>query len=182
MNKSKPKQRRFRRKCAYCGEWEINPRSMVGLPAGKYRSESHFAHRHCVAHGQSCVYVASRATVPERSAMWRKFRDAGIPITSTWIDEAGPGETENFEELWLRIFGEIRASRYLVLYAEPDDFPLKGALIEAGIAIGLGKPVIVCLPGVKLEARSQRPIGSWINYHGVHRNDDVLSALRGVMK
>lgn len=123
------------------------------------------------------VYIASRASVPERSALWRSYRGAGVPITSTWIDEAGEGETGNYFELWDRITAEITAADRLVLYAEPDDFPLKGALIEAGIAIGMGKPVIVCLPGVELAGRTMRPIGSWIAHRLVTRNDDIAQAL-----
>ena len=53
------------------------------------------------------IYIASRASIPERSAMWRQFRDSGIDITSSWIDEAGAGETADFGELWARIMNEI---------------------------------------------------------------------------
>lgn len=111
---------------------------------------------------RSGFYVASRASVPERSAMWRELRDRGVKINSTWIDEAGEGETQDFAELWTRIDLEINRSKALVLYAETDDFPLKGALIEVGIAIGLGIPVRVVIPGVRLEKRSMRPVGSWL--------------------
>src|SRR5690606_1190204 len=124
------------------------------------------------------VYVASRASIPERSAMWRQLRDDyGWKITSTWIDEAGEGETGDFAELWDRIMREIAASRKLVLYAETADFPLKGALIEAGIALGMGKPVVVCLPGVELEGRTFRPIGSWIKHRHVTRRDSLRAAM-----
>lgn len=112
-----------------------------------------------VRHG---YYVASRASIPERSAMWRSFRSDGLPITSTWIDEAGPGETSDFAELWSRITNEVSRSEALIFYAEPDDFPLKGALIEVGIAIGQGIPVLACLPGVELHGRTLRPVGSWL--------------------
>lgn len=124
------------------------------------------------------IYVASRASLPERSAMWRRFRDEnGIDITSTWIDEAGEGETASFAELWDRIEREIGIAERLVLYAEQDDFPLKGALIEAGIALGMGKSVTVCIPGVKLDGRTHRPIGSWIEFRRVSRCDDIRHAL-----
>lgn len=127
---------------------------------------------------KEAIYIASRASIPERSAMWRRFRDeAGIDITSSWIDEAGEGETADFGELWARIEQEIAAADRLVLYAEQDDFPLKGALIEAGIALGMRKPVTVCLPGVSLEGRTQRPIGSWIALSRVARCDDIHAAL-----
>lgn len=124
----------------------------------------------------TAFYVASRASIPERSAMWRMFRDEGVTITSTWIDEAGEGETADFGELWDRIYDEISESDRLVLYAKTGDFPLKGAFVEAGIAIGMNIPVIVCLPGVTLD-EARRPIGSWIEHPVVTRNDDVRAAL-----
>lgn len=123
------------------------------------------------------IYVASRASIPERSAMWRQLRDDGWQITSSWIDEAGEGETTDFSELWDRIMREIADARKVVLYAESGDFPLKGAILEAGIALGMGKPVIVCLPGVTLESRSNRPLGSWIAHRNVTRCDHLQSAM-----
>lgn len=107
------------------------------------------------------VYVASRASIPARAAMWRKFRAAGANICATWIDEDGEGQTECMTELWSRIEAEIRAAAHLVVYVESDDFPLKGAYIEVGMALGMGKQVFVVAPGVTLEAKSLRPLGSW---------------------
>jgi hypothetical protein len=123
------------------------------------------------------IYVASRASIPERSAMWRKFRDEGYPIISSWIDEAGDGETNDFGNLWLRISREISYCDRVVLYAETEDFPLKGALIEVGIALGMRKPVIVCLPNVVLSGGSYRPLGSWVMHPLVRRIDCVSIAL-----
>ena len=123
------------------------------------------------------LYVASRATIAERSAMWRRLRDQGVPINSTWIDEAGDGETACFTELWGRITDEISRSSALILYAEESDFPLKGALTEAGIAIGLGKRVGVVTPGVAYEARSMRPIGSWVSHPLVTRFETIGDAI-----
>lgn len=114
--------------------------------------------------GEPLLYVASRASHPARPAMWRGFRDLGWRIVSSWIDEAGPGETADMGELWARIGREIREADGLILYAEPADFPLKGALIEAGMALALGKPVAVVLPGGIEDGRSCRPIGSWVHH------------------
>ena len=119
------------------------------------------------------IYVASRASLPERPEMWRKLRDSGWDITSTWIDESGEGETESFTELWQRIESEIDSSEGVVLYAEGDDFPLKGALVEAGIALGMGKRVGIVLKDVDLQGRSMRPIGSWV----AHPNCKLLECL-----
>jgi hypothetical protein len=123
------------------------------------------------------IYVASRASIPERSAMWRSYRNVGAPIVSSWIDEAGEGETGDFGDLWLRIADEIGRSDVLVLYAEPDDFPLKGALVEVGMALGLDKFVFVVAPGVECHPRSLKPLGSWMRHPLVTRNDDLASVL-----
>lgn len=126
--------------------------------------------------GKVDFYVASRASIPERAALWRHFRDVrSVSILSSWIDEDGEGQTTNFNDLWRRITLEITACDALVLYAEQGDFPLKGALVEAGIALGMQKRVLVCLPGIIVESRSCRPIGSWIKHSLVTRNDDVLA-------
>src|SRR5689334_17195930 len=124
------------------------------------------------------IYVASRASIPERGQMWRWFRSDGYLITSSWIDEDGEGATGDFGELWLRIANEIRQSVALVLYAEAADFPLKGALTEAGIALGMDKPVFVCLPDLGLLPRNYRPVGSWIAHPLVTRCDDVVAAVK----
>lgn len=123
------------------------------------------------------IYIASRASVPERAALWRQYRSRGVPITSSWIDEDGAGQTASFTDLWDRITEEIAAADRLVLYAETEDFPLKGALIEAGIALGMRRPVTVCLPNVEIHSRTFRPIGSWIAHPLVFRNDDIETAM-----
>lgn len=109
------------------------------------------------------LYVASRASQPQRPALWRGLRDDGWNIVSSWIDEAGEGETADFGDLWLRIEREVSESAGVILYAELEDFPLKGAYVEAGMALGMGKPVAVVVPGADLlHPRSMAPIGSWI--------------------
>lgn len=112
----------------------------------------------------SGIYVASRASLPARPAMWRGYRDRGFPIISSWIDEAGEGETASLGDLWRRIDREIDAASVLVLYAEREDFPLKGAYIEVGMALARDIPVLCAFPGVLLDPRSARPVGSWLHH------------------
>ena len=125
------------------------------------------------------IYIASRASIPERAAGWRKYRANGVDIVSSWIDEAGEGQTADFGELWARIWREIASCNRLVLYAEPGDFPLKGALVEVGMALAMEKPIVACLPGVTLEGRTFRPIGSWIAAKSVTRNDSIMDVMFG---
>ncbi len=122
------------------------------------------------------VYVASRASQPDRPAMWRRLRAEGRPIISTWIDEAGEGETACNRELWLRIEREVTTAKALILYVEREDFPIKGALVEVGMALAAGVPVYVCAPGVMLEDRTMRPVGSWMMHPLVRYAYDLSEA------
>ncbi len=123
------------------------------------------------------IYVASRASMPERPAMWRELRDAhGWRIVSTWIDESDEGATASFSDLWCRIEREIASCDVLMLYAQADDFPLKGALVEVGMALSAGKPVIVVAPGVSIQGRTKKPFGSWIKHPRVTVVDSIDAA------
>lgn len=124
-----------------------------------------------------CFYVASRASIPARSAMWRHLRDHGVKITSTWIDEAGEGETACNTDLWRHISREVTDADALILYAEDGDFPLKGALIEVGMALAQGKRVLVVAPDVKLEPHTLRPLGSWAAHPMVTLHQTVQHAI-----
>jgi len=126
--------------------------------------------------GQESIYVASRV---KHAKEWQEYRSAGAQIISSWIDEAGEGQTEDMGELWLRILAEVARCDRLVFFARPDDFPLKGALVEVGVALAMGKPVTVCLPGVEVEDRSCRPVGSWMLHPLVRRVDSLAEALTG---
>jgi hypothetical protein len=86
----------------------------------------------------SGIYVASKAF---RGPMWRALRENGLPICSTWIDESEPGQTFDWEDLWLRCLREASEADTLVLYWEAGEV-LKGALVEVGIALGHGIPII----------------------------------------
>lgn len=128
----------------------------------------------------SGTYIASRASVPERAQAWRRLRDVdGWKITSTWIDEAGAGETPDLGVLWERIESEVARSERLVLYVEPEDFPLKGALVEVGMALAHKIPIRVVAPGVVLEPTSFRPIGSWVRHWLVTFCNTMDEALDG---
>lgn len=111
-------------------------------------------------------YVASRASNPERPKMWRDLRDSGVNIISSWIDD-NDVEVIDFSELWDRIEGEIFKCDILIFYAEEEDFPLKGAYVEAGMAIAFHKKVFVVTKNFTPESFTCKPIGSWINHPSV---------------
>lgn len=123
------------------------------------------------------IYVASRASLEERPAMWRALRASGVAISSTWIDAPAAGNSGADRALWSRIDDEIAASSALVFYARPEDFPFRGALVEIGMAIGRGIPVRIVLDGVEVDEASCRPIGSWIHHPLVTLCDTVEDAV-----
>lgn len=138
---------------------------------------------HPGAHALRGIYIASRASIPARAAQWRLLRDIkGWHIVSSWIDEDEAGATADFSELWLRIEAEIKQSERLILYVEPDDFPLKGALVEVGIALAAGVKVLVVAPGIVLDERTRRPIGSWVDHPLVKLVPNMDVALRGAAR
>lgn len=83
------------------------------------------------------IYIASKT---RHAALWRDLRDAGAPIISTWIDEAGEGESADLDDLWRRCIAESCACDTLIVYREPQDV-LKGAWVEIGAALASGNPV-----------------------------------------
>ena len=86
------------------------------------------------------IYIVSKV---RHAPKWRALRDHGLlPIISTWIDEAGEGETQDLTDLWHRCIAEATSAECLIVYAEPDDV-LKGGLVEVGAALGSGVPVYV---------------------------------------
>jgi len=118
------------------------------------------------------IYVASSASIPGRAEMWKELRDEkGWNIISTWIDESGPGQTECMTELWQRITTEVSSCDSLVLYFGENDRILKGALVEAGMALSLGKPVFVVFEESLTMAEMKNTLGSWLSHPNV-----ILSA------
>lgn len=124
------------------------------------------------------VYVASRASIPARAEMWRGLRSQGWPIVSTWIDEDGPGQTKDIRKLWMRIVREVASAEGLILYVEPADFPLKGGLIEVGMALAFRIPVVVVAPSVAIDQRSGQPLGSWVHHPLVSCAESVIDAFQ----
>ncbi len=82
-------------------------------------------------------YTASKT---KHAPKWRALRDAGVPIVSTWIDEAGEGETSDYSDLWERCIREAVSAAVCIVYREEEE-TLKGALVEMGAALAAGREV-----------------------------------------
>lgn len=121
------------------------------------------------------IYGASRASNPARVEMWKNLKKEGANIISSWIEQVGP--VESYSNLWSKIVAEINMADVLVLYVEPKDFPLKGAFVEAGIALALGKKVIIVAPNVNINPLDYSPIGSWAYHPLVSFEKDVKKAV-----
>lgn len=110
------------------------------------------------------IYTASKT---RHASLWRALRDQGYPIISTWIDEAGEGESRSLSDLWVRCIRESSRCAVLLLYVEPGDV-LKGAHAEAGVALSHGIPVHYVGPP---------DLFSMLNHPGVRQFDTTAAAL-----
>lgn len=86
---------------------------------------------------QGGIYIASKTA---HGRDWRELRATGVPIISTWIDEAEAGATSDWPDLWSRCVEEASTCAALVVYREPGEV-LKGAWVEVGAALAAGRPV-----------------------------------------
>lgn len=121
------------------------------------------------------VYGASRASNLARVEMWKDLKKQGANIISSWIEQVGP--VESYSNLWSKITTEIAMADLLVLYVEPEDLPLKGAFVEAGMALALGKRVIIVAPNVNISPVDYNPIGSWAYHPLVTFENDIKKAV-----
>lgn len=85
------------------------------------------------------IYTASKV---RHAGLWKTYRAEGHPVISTWIDEAGEGETKCETDLWVRCVREASSAGVLIVYVERYD-TLKGALVEVGAALASGVKVLV---------------------------------------
>ena len=90
------------------------------------------------------IYPASKL---KHGAMWRELNEnsPGIFLHARWLKHNRihtPDTKDNAAKFWLEDAQDIRNADAVFVYAEKDDH-LRGALVEAGVAIATGVPVIV---------------------------------------
>lgn len=83
------------------------------------------------------IYIASKT---RHAGLWKALRDAGVPIISSWIDEAGKGETLDWGRMWQTCFDQAATATHLIIYVQEGEI-LKGAWIEVGVALANSVPV-----------------------------------------
>jgi len=104
----------------------------------------------------SRVYIASKA---KHGPQWVALRDAGITITSSWIDLYESDAIQDWRQFWLRCIAEVRSADYLIAVHFEGDGPWKGAHVEIGAAIALSIPVLLV----------GDPPGTWVEHPQVTR-------------
>lgn len=90
------------------------------------------------------VYTASKL---KHAAMWRELckTTPHVYFHARWLKHVAmgtPDEPEHAGAFWLQDEQDVRDADVVLVYAEPGEH-LRGALVEAGIAIACGIPVIV---------------------------------------
>ncbi len=94
------------------------------------------------------IYIASKLNYAEKFRAYREqWKADGIDLHARWFDQAHIEQNEqptpeDFHIFWLVDEEDVKTSQALILYGERND-KLRGALIEAGIAIAQGLLVIV---------------------------------------
>lgn len=86
--------------------------------------------------GVAAIYIASKTKHADR---WRKIASVH-PVSSTWIYEAGEGQSADLNDLWRRCLLEAATSKALVAYREEGEV-FKGGWVEIGAALSHGVPV-----------------------------------------
>lgn len=114
------------------------------------------------------LYTASKV---RHASKWIALKKEGWPIISTWIHEAGEGQTSDYKDLWTRCVREACAASVTLVYVEEGDI-LKGGLVEVGAALAAGKPVFVLAGPEDLKA-----LGSWVNHPKVHKYGSMSKVL-----
>jgi hypothetical protein len=127
------------------------------------------------------VYTASKL---HHYVLWKKMRDDMdwdfVDFTASWVDfptnaaEVGHLDTDDpeqpsaadFRDGWLKNIADIKRADFVLLYAGREN-ALKGALVECGVAIGLGIPVLAV--GITSEH-------TWTYHPLVHRFSSLREA------
>lgn len=75
---------------------------------------------------------------------FQRLRDVlGMPVKARWIDLDNNSDfvRNKKDELWKQCYEDIRDSDFVLLYSEDFQEEQRGALVEIGMAYGMGKPV-----------------------------------------
>ena len=118
------------------------------------------------------VYTASKLAQYGR---WRKLKEEllphGIDLHARWYRQVELGVEEtpsNAEVFWQQDVEDVKNSHAVLVFGEGDE-QLRGAYVEAGVAIGAGIPVIVV---------GDFNYGTWVHVPGVVHVGSIEDAVR----
>lgn len=116
------------------------------------------------------IYTASKL---KHAAKWRQLCEdnAVLYAHARWLKHSRmqtPDTPENAKTFWLQDEQDVKDADVVLVYAESDD-KLRGALVEAGIAIACGIPVIV--------VGEHEDYGTWQYHPGVRRMPSLASVI-----
>lgn len=86
-------------------------------------------------------YVAGKIW---HSKKFQFLRDTvGLPVKARWIDLQQDSDivVNNKDQLWQQCYEDVRDSSFVLLYSEEQSEEQRGALVEVGMAFGMGKRV-----------------------------------------
>jgi len=86
-------------------------------------------------------YCAGKIWLAPKFQMLRDV--VGLPVRARWIDlEQDSDIVANRKgDLWQQCYEDVRDSDFLLLYSEQQNEEQRGALVEVGMAYGMGKRV-----------------------------------------
>jgi nucleoside 2-deoxyribosyltransferase len=121
------------------------------------------------------VYTASKINTGK---LWRQLHTdwPEVYFHARWLKHnvLGTEDTnDNASKFWQEDVEDIKTSDYLIIYAVSRDEHLRGALVEAGIALGEGIPVIV--------VGEHKDYGTW-QYHPLCKKVSSLEAARAFFR
>ena len=104
---------------------------------------------------------------------FRHLRDTvGLPVQARWIDlkQDDPIVVSNKRLLWQMCYEDVRDSDFVLLYSEDMAEAQRGALVEIGMAYGMGKPVYavgkcgsICPNGISDVAFTHHHLWTWLD-------------------
>lgn len=120
------------------------------------------------------IYTASKLYMADA---WKTLREQCIDVefTARWPDSPDLEKerlnklgADDYERAWIEDHIDVSRADVVLCYGAAEDV-LCGALIEAGMALGMGKTVI-CVG-------SSKSFGTWIHHENVYRAKTVMEAI-----
>lgn len=115
-------------------------------------------------------YVAGKVWLAPKFQMLRDT--LGLPVRARWIDLNQDSDivVNHKDQLWQKCYEDVRDSDFVLLYSEDMAEEQRGALVEIGMAYGMGKPVYavgrcnsICPNGISDVAFTHHHLWTWLD-------------------